>query len=508
MLTKLIKYAFIFTFLFILAIKAPAILAKTESAIVDSKSLNVRSGPGLSYEVTATLNKDQKVDILSTSGDWLEIKTGDKTGWIASWYTVNTKKSNSKIISNVNSLNVRSGPSINSTVLEQMSAGDEAALFNTDGDWAQVHINGKDGWVHTDYISIVNKEKMDKPNNASDLASSFTVAVDALNVRQKSDLSSKRVDLISKGKTYKVKEIDGNWVQIELGNGKDGWVYSFHGTLSSTEALESANNSSPKVVNILSNGTNIRKEAKTSSEVVLRANAGERFDIVAEVNEWYELKLASGETAFVANWVVSVDEEKENPLIPAVEKVNRVPGTLNGLTIVIDPGHGGKDMGSTGYHGTNEKDLTLLTSNLLAEKLRKAGATVKLTRESDVFIPLPQRVSMSHQYAADAFVSIHYDASVDSSISGFTTYYTAGREDKLATAVNNGLDSSLTIRNRGAQPGNYHVIRENRQIGILVELGFLSNSIEENMVNTKSFREQASHGIYNGLLSYFDSQLK
>ena len=491
-----------------MAIKAPEILAKTESATVDSESLNVRSGPGLSYEVTATLNREQKVDILSTSGDWLEIKFGDKTGWIASWYTVNTEKSNSKIISNVNSLNVRSGPSVNSAVLEQMNAGDEAMLSSTEGDWAQVYINGKNGWVHTDYISIVSKKKADKPNNASDPANSFTVAVDALNVRQKSDLSSKRVDLISKGKTYKVKEIDGNWVQIELGKGKDGWVYSFHGTLSSDQAVESASGSSPKVVNILSNGTNIRKEAKTSSQVVLRADAGERFDIVSEVNDWYELKLASGETAYVANWVVSVDEEKENSLIPAVKKIDRVPGTFTGLTIVIDPGHGGKDMGSTGIHGTEEKDLTLLTSNLLADKLRKAGATVILTRNSDVFIPLAKRVSMSHQYAADAFVSIHYDATIDSSISGFTTYYTPGREDKLAQAVNDGLDSSLSIRNRGAQPGNYHVIRENRQKGILVELGFLSNPIEENTVSTSSFREQASHGIYNGLLNYFDSQLK
>ena len=507
-MTRLIKYAFIFILLFTLAIKTPEILAKTESASVESETLNVRSGPGLSYEVTAIIKRNQKVDIISTSGDWLEIKLGDKTGWIASWYTVKTEKSNSKVISNVNSLNVRSEPSINSAVLGQMNAGDESMLSSTSGDWAQVHINGKDGWVHTDYISIVTKDKMDKPNNASDPATSFTVAVDTLNVRQKSDLSSKRVDLISKGKSYKVKEIDGNWVQIELGNGKDGWVYSFHGTLSSVETPGSANGSSPKVVNILSNGTNIRKEAKTSSEVILRADAGDRFDIVSEDNEWYELKLASGETAFVANWVVSVDAEKENLRIPAVKKENRVPGTLNGLTIVIDPGHGGRDMGSTGYHGTEEKDLTLLTSNLLADKLRKAGARVILTRESDVFIPLPKRVSMSHRYAADAFVSVHYDATIDSSISGFTTYYTPGRENKLAQAVNNGLASSLAIRNRGAQPGNYHVIRENRQNGILIELGFLSNPIEENMVNTSSFREQASHGIYNGLLNYFDSQLK
>ena len=262
------------------------------------------------------------------------------------------------------------------------------------------------------------------------------------------------------------------------------------------------------MVKILSNGTNLRQEASTSSRILLRANAGEQFEITGEENEWYKLKLASGETAFVANWVVSTDNQQQSATPKKSESnVNRVTGSLKGITIVIDPGHGGKDVGSTGYHGTNEKDLTLLTSNLLAEKLRKAGASVILTRESDQFIPLQKRVSISHQYRADAFVSIHYDSTINSSITGFTTYYTPGKGDKLAQAVNNGLSYTLPIRNRGAQPGDFHVIRENHQKGILVELGFLSNPLEENLLNTKSFREQASHGIYNGLLNYFNSQI-
>ena len=145
---------------------------------------------------------------------------------------------------------------------------------------------------------------------------------------------------------------------------------------------------------------------------------------------------------------------------------------------------------------------------MLASKLRSAGANVILTRNMDTFISLKKRVSISHQYDADAFISVHYDASIDSSISGFTTYYTHAYQRELAVAVNNGLDSTISLRNRGAQPGNYLVLRENRQNAILLELGFLSNATEESNVNSDSFRERATQGIYQGLLTFFDNQLK
>jgi N-acetylmuramoyl-L-alanine amidase len=62
------------------------------------------------------------------------------------------------------------------------------------------------------------------------------------------------------------------------------------------------------------------------------------------------------------------------------------------------------------------------------------------------------------------------------------------------------------LRDRGAQPGNYLVLRENRQQAILIELGFLSNPSEESILTTEKFREQATLGIYNGVVNFFDNQ--
>lgn len=67
---------------------------------------------------------------------------------------------------------------------------------------------------------------------------------------------------------------------------------------------------------------------------------------------------------------------------------------------------------------------------MLRSKLQAAGANVVMTRESDIFVDLRKRVAVSHQASADAFISIHYDANEDSSVSGFTTYYTNGYQRK------------------------------------------------------------------------------
>ena len=482
--------------------------AQSDVAIIDTETLNIRSGPGLSYSVTSTIKKGDKVDVLSTSGDWHEIKFEDKTGWIATWYTVNDNgnKNDSQITSQVNNLNVRAEPSTSAPVLKQLNAGDVATKTGQQADWTSINVNGIEGWVHTTYISAEPTKIVNKASSASDETNYFTVAVNGLNVRSHGDLSSKRIDLIKKGSTYKVLEKSGNWVKIELSKGKSGWVYSFHGNLSNTKSTFTDVKTTPKNVYILSDGTNLRKSPTTSSKVVMRANAGKELPIVSETGDWYEVKLPSGEKAFVASWVVSINSEQA-AAIKSV-KPNRVAGTLNGLTIVVDPGHGGYDYGTIGVNGTAEKNVTQRTSEMLARKLRSAGANVILTRNMDTFISLNKRVSISHQYDADAFISVHYDASIDSSISGFTTYYTHAYQRELAVAVNNGLDSTISLRNRGAQPGNYLVLRENRQNAILLELGFLSNATEESNVNSDSFRERATQGIYQGLLTFFDNQLK
>ncbi|WP_107951076.1 SH3 domain-containing protein [Lysinibacillus parviboronicapiens] len=517
MTTKLLHLTIIFVLL--LTITIPSIhddqkaLADTSDLKVTGTILHMREGPGLSYPIITTLEEGDSLTSIGREGDWIQVKTGEYEGWVASWLTASTNAEQAiakTVISQVDRLNIRTEPDISSAVLGQLSTGNQAILIKESGEWAKINWNGLVGWVSSSYVTInettekTSDEKVVEVSTSKDSkGTTFTVLVDSLNIRKKPDLTAKKIGTVSKGQTFKVLTQEHNWVQIQYNDKKTGWVYSFYGTFSNAVKATSKTSSAKELeaVTIIYNGTNLRTDATTAAEVVERVDAGESFQIVGTKDDFYEIQL-DDKTAFVANWVVSTSKNKS---LANEEKAEpRKKGTLNGLTIVVDAGHGGNDHGTTGQRGTDEKNITLKTASLLESKLSAAGANVVMTRESDEYVALRKRVSIGHQYEADAFISLHYDATDNSSISGFTTYYLNGNQKGLAESIHSGLASKIDLKDRGTQQGNYLVLRENRQKAVLIELGFLSNASEERVITTEKFREQATLGIYQGILDYFE----
>jgi N-acetylmuramoyl-L-alanine amidase len=104
--------------------------------------------------------------------------------------------------------------------------------------------------------------------------------------------------------------------------------------------------------------------------------------------------------------------------------------------IVIDPGHGGIDAGTTGVDGLKEKDVVLDEARRLAKALEKRGYAVHLTRDTDVYIPLRERVAIARSYDADLFISLHADSNPDSGVAGASVYTLSERgSDKEAAAL-------------------------------------------------------------------------
>jgi len=480
-----------------------------ENRIVHAEKLHLREGPGLSYPILDSLEQNEKLKVLDSEGDWLYVETGGKKGWVASWLTQKEQNRDAKkyAVIQVDHLNIRLEPSLDSPVIGQLFTGEQVAVQDERDQWVQIQYQQSTGWVSSDFITI-KEEKYEESNNATEEperieaeeADHFTITVDAVIVRKKPNLKSKKLGIANKGEEYTVLDRDHHWLQIDF-HGKKGWIYSFYGSFDS--AAKDEDNQSNRIT-IIYNGTNIREEPSTSSNVLMNAQAGEQYDVITVDGDWYKIQLPNDEIGYVAGWVVSTNGQ------PQLEekKEKRKKGTLNGVTIVLDPGHGGNDQGTAGLRNTIEKEITLKTAELLRSKLQQAGANVYLTRESDVYVGLQKRVAMAHQQAADAFISIHYDASEDRTISGFTTYYYHSYQESLAQYVHEGVAKQLSLRDRGVQKGNYLVLRENKQNAVLLELGYLSNPGEEKVINTDHFREQATMGIYEGILKYFDDQLK
>lgn len=504
---------FLILLIFPLLLSIPQGLAKGEEKyyIVSAEILHLREGPGLTYPIIDTLQNGELLTFIDKRGDWLEVEVNGTKGWVASWLTTEqSSQTNSLAISQVDRLNIRLEPSLSSPVLGQLNKGDQVQIIGKQDKWLQIQYQQLTGWVHSDYLSISEtpKERVEeveientqketaKHQTASNL---FTVSVDAVNVRTRPDLNSTKLGIAYKGEQFEVKAREQNWVKIEF-KGKEGWMYSFYGSFDSNTKVNN-HSENDQMITIIYNGTNLREKPSTSSKVLYTVMAGKQYKILETEGDWYKIEVSPNEEAYVASWVVSYNKSQTKQIS------KRKKGTLNGVTIVLDPGHGGNDQGTSGLRGTIEKDVTLKTVELLKSKLQQAGAEVYLTRESDVYVGLRKRVSIAHQFSADAFISIHYDATEDRTVSGFTTYYFNSYQQSLAKYVHSGLANHVSLRDRGVQRGNYLVLRENRQSATLVELGYLSNPSEEQIVTTDYFREQATMGIYEGILKYFDAQL-
>lgn len=489
--------------------------------VVSADSLHLREGPGLSYSILKTLKKNEQLQFIEREREWYFVRVGEQSGWVASWLTSPIDENRQNIqqtaISQVDQLNVYSEASLSSSVLSQLYSGQQVDVVETKDLWVKIIHNDTIGWVSNDYVTVnevdAKKETNEKGKSTSTKKSvqdenTFTITVDEVIIRKKADLTSRPLGSVKKGEQYEVLERHNNWVKIKY-NKKSGWLYNFYGTFNPSiqpikqDKKESNKHSDDAVefITTIYNSTNIREEPTPDANIIFRADAGKTYKIVDVVNDWYKIQINQQTTGYVANWVVSNSTENVATQQP---KQNRKKGTLNGVTIVVDPGHGGNDRGTTGARGTDEKDITLKTAQLLISKLKRAGATVISTRESDTYVDLRKRVSISHQYTADAFISLHYDATEDNSISGVTTYYAKDFQKSLGDYVHKELANKVDLRDRGVQPSNFLVLRENKRNAILIELGFLSNPSEERTVTTDFYREQATLGIYEGLINYFD----
>lgn len=182
---------------------------------------------------------------------------------------------------------------------------------------------------------------------------------------------------------------------------------------------------------------------------------------------------------------------------------------LSDLTVVIDAGHGGSDPGAVGL-GLKEKDVVLDTALRVQTLLNKTPLNVEMTRTTDVYLTLAQRVAFAGEAKADAFVSIHANAA-NGSASGSETYYygkaatnpNVEESKSLASYIQERLVVAMGTKDRGVKHGNYHVLRENTMPAVLVELGFIDNASDNAKLASTTYRQKAAQAIYYGILDYY-----
>ncbi len=176
--------------------------------------------------------------------------------------------------------------------------------------------------------------------------------------------------------------------------------------------------------------------------------------------------------------------------------------------IVVDPGHGGPDVGAT-RNGIYEKDITLEISKYLGGVLQQMGYSVIYTRTNDIDLDLEPRVQIAENARADAFVSVHVN-SLDvnaSSVSGIETYHargsTLGRE--LASYVHSQIIASTGALDRNIRGAGFYVIAKTSMPAILVETGYITNPAESSNLTSPNYQRRMAEAIAKGIDQFLKS---
>jgi N-acetylmuramoyl-L-alanine amidase len=219
---------------------------------------------------------------------------------------------------------------------------------------------------------------------------------------------------------------------------------------------------------------------------------------------------------------------------------------VDAKVVLIDPGHGGEEIGAVGYLDGKrkifEKDLSLRLSLKIREYLSKHTSTY-LTRSLDRAVSLQERADLADLIKADLFLSIHFNSSTNVRSHGFELYYldnnsnvatqkveraenlnlkgeelivnqilvdlvvqqTVTHSRKLASLVHQSVRpvvKSHQVADRGVKPGLFYVLALSKRPGLLVEVGFVSNQKELKKLNQEKFLDDMARAISNGVLEF------
>jgi N-acetylmuramoyl-L-alanine amidase len=225
------------------------------------------------------------------------------------------------------------------------------------------------------------------------------------------------------------------------------------------------------------------------------------------------------------------------------------PRAKSFTTIVIDPGHGGRDPGARGQRGTEEKDITLKVALKLRDLLRRQpGIRVLMTRERDQFVELEDRAKFANGQEADLFVSIHVNSHPQRSVKGIEIYHFGEAKDQRALEVaarENGtplsstgvgweylvadlltakkIEASLELAwtakeamvtnlnghyalvDHGVKTAPFYVLRFTSMPSILAEIAYISNSAEEDLLRTSHFNTRVAEALMDGINTFLAS---
>ncbi len=456
-------------------------LGKYGTTTVNATDVNFRSGPGTNHPVVSMVQKGDVIRVLEVRDRWIRgISPKGTVGWVASWLTKGAPAKSSPAFSialdassSLRTLTLQ-GPFESCKVISKEEDNtlviSTSTFFNTAGsldinayEFENVKMEGSDVTIKfTETPSYIVQEQ--KPGK---VVLGFAPLVTSVDVKHQDDGETLTVNTV--GYTWPtVYRNDKEVTMVLPGAAYTGDISQVKGNIVKSVSIDSKDD-----------GVNVSLDASHVGAYLLKKHAN------------------------------------------SVEANFLKPG-LSGKTIVIDPGHGGNDPGAIGPTGYTERAANWKIALKLRSLLENAGANVILTRlgEFENATPpedwkpdideysgdLAKRVAWTSK--AHAFVSIHNDSCGNRNVAGTTSYIcnsilNSSESRRLAELIQREATRSLGTNDRGVKHKNFFVNRESRCPSVLVEVMYLSNPREENLLKQDYIQNAAAKGIFKALEIYF-----
>jgi N-acetylmuramoyl-L-alanine amidase len=561
---KLLKVALILTVL-LLGMQLPSVEAATYDGET-TVNLNIRTKPSLSGTVVKTLPRGTKVEYGTYNQSWHKVYVNNRTYYASAQYirklsstssSLTTQAATSTGVTTAN-LNVRVTSHRSATIVTTLKKGTEVKYAVHNSSWAKVYLNGKTYYAAKAYIApkltesnvertngYANRDlklfaernqrsavKKVLPVNTAVVSSKYNsswsivylgsetyytptawistsktptepptttkpddgltqgYANRTVNLFGKTHQSSEVLMILPKYTAVSYKAYNASWSTVHIGS-KVYYTASSWLTKGKAPAAPEAAPKGTVYINTPGDVLNVRSKASLDSNVVGQLNHGTGVSHYGTINGFHKIKF-NGQDAYISSAFVMTSK----------------PSTSTGTVIVLDPGHGGKDPGAVNG-SLYEKTIVLDVTKRVEAYLRsKYDYNVRLTRSTDVYLTLDQRVAAAKSLRGDLFVSMHVNAAGSSSAKGVETFYSSqsahsARSRVLASNIQSNLAGKMSgMSNRGVKTANYYVITYNTMPSALVELGFISSPTDLTYLRSNTSRQQMAEGVAEGIAKY------
>ena len=336
-----------------------------------STSLNIRQAASTSSAILGTLKNSETFDIISKSGNWYNIKSGNITGFIAAEYvkelsgvanntttepsTGATIASTGKVINISSNLRVRSQASSSSTIIGYLLNNQTVSIKGENGDWYRIDFKGADGYVAKEYIqkaTATNTNTTPSTGNTNSntvqtkIKGQVINITSTLNIRQSASTSSAILGTLTNGSTFDIISKNGSWYNIKAGN-ITGYIHSDYvkevkentnannndnNSTGNTQGSTNSVSSKGKVINITSS-LNIRQSASTSSAILSTLTNGSTFDIISKTGTWYNIKVGNVQGYIHSDYVqvianISTENNESSTVINKMGEVINITSNL------------------------------------------------------------------------------------------------------------------------------------------------------------------------------------